>query len=233
MTPHGEGKFCGSCQKTVVDFTMMSDAEVVNWLGKEHTCGRFRSNQLDRELTAFSVPQRKWAWRTALLGLFAWFSSKTAEAQTLNAKASAPAQERAHASPPIIPNSAITPSSIFRGVIVDSSSLEAMPGVTVQLSGTSIAKPSGVHGEFEIVLPKGAAKENLSLVFSFIGYITETIPLRELNSQVSNKIRLRPDRAPLSEIIVVAGNVQLVKEPPVQQNKTQPNFLQRLKEKLF
>ncbi len=211
----------------------MTDAEVVNWIYKQkgNTCGRFRENQLGRELITVTLPQRKRAWRAALMGILAWLSSKTAEAQTLNTQT--PAQERVQASPSIIPNSAVPSSSIFRGIFVDSSSLEPMPGVNVRLAGTSIAKVSGVHGESEIVLPEGTAKENLSLVVSFIGYMTETIPLKELNSQVSNKIRLRPDRASLKEVVVVAGNVQLVRNPPVQQNKPQSNFLQRLKEKLF
>ncbi|WP_210462865.1 carboxypeptidase-like regulatory domain-containing protein [Rufibacter roseolus] len=231
MTPLNQGRFCQNCQKTVVDFTMMSDVEVVDWLGKENTCGRFRSNQLGRELTALPVPSRKWDWRPALLGLFAWFSSKTAEAQTSNA--SIPAQDRAQALPSIIRDSTITPSSVYRGIIVDSISLEPIPGVTVRVAGTSIAKPTGVHGEFEIVLPEGTGTENLSLVVSFIGYMTETIPLKESNSQASNEIRLRLDRASLVEVVVVAGNVQLVRNPPVQQNKPQLNFFQRLKEKLF
>lgn len=78
MTPEAQGRFCASCQKTVVDFTGMSDAEMlrafagagaaVNAAG---TCGRFLRGQLDRALVA--EPARKarrlgW-WQYVLAGL--------------------------------------------------------------------------------------------------------------------------------------------------------------------
>lgn len=31
MTPDKNGKFCASCQKTVVDFSRMTDAEIFNY----------------------------------------------------------------------------------------------------------------------------------------------------------------------------------------------------------
>jgi hypothetical protein len=34
MHPTEQGRFCSSCQKTVVDFTGMSDQEVLNWFAK-------------------------------------------------------------------------------------------------------------------------------------------------------------------------------------------------------
>lgn len=52
MTPDHTGRFCGSCAKSVVDFTNMSDDEVKNFfLNKkqdEKICGRFKQTQLHR-----------------------------------------------------------------------------------------------------------------------------------------------------------------------------------------
>ena len=49
MTPEEKGRFCGMCQKTVVDFTEMAPAEIRHFF-KEHDgqkiCGRFRNEQL-------------------------------------------------------------------------------------------------------------------------------------------------------------------------------------------
>ena len=36
MTTQEQGRFCGSCRKSVVDFTMMSDQEVLNYLKAEN-----------------------------------------------------------------------------------------------------------------------------------------------------------------------------------------------------
>ena len=51
MTPEATGRFCGSCEKSVVDFTNMSDFSIVSYLEKhkhEKVCGRFTKPQLDR-----------------------------------------------------------------------------------------------------------------------------------------------------------------------------------------
>lgn len=53
MNPAAQGRFCTSCQKTVVDFTAMSDNEVKQYLLRnigQQTCGRFYQQQLQRPL---------------------------------------------------------------------------------------------------------------------------------------------------------------------------------------
>jgi hypothetical protein len=49
MTPNEQGSFCNVCAKTVVDFSQMSDEEVLGYFknkGEEKTCGRFKATQL-------------------------------------------------------------------------------------------------------------------------------------------------------------------------------------------
>ena len=53
MQPNNKGKFCGSCQKTVIDFTNKSDIEIRNLLlarAGEKVCGHFKKTQVDRPL---------------------------------------------------------------------------------------------------------------------------------------------------------------------------------------
>jgi hypothetical protein len=53
MTPDKNGKFCNSCNKTVVDFTKMENLEIQKYLiensDKESVCGHFKLNQIDPE----------------------------------------------------------------------------------------------------------------------------------------------------------------------------------------
>ncbi|WP_312301007.1 hypothetical protein [Chryseobacterium sp.] len=51
MTEDERGKFCSVCSKTVHDFTASSDEELINSLGSgQNICGRFREDQLGRNL---------------------------------------------------------------------------------------------------------------------------------------------------------------------------------------
>lgn len=53
MTPTDSGKYCGACEKVVVDFSKMNDAEIKNYFTtykEQKTCGRFLDSQLERPL---------------------------------------------------------------------------------------------------------------------------------------------------------------------------------------
>ena len=62
MSPVEKGKFCGSCQKQVVDFSDMSDRQVAEFFKKPSTgsvCGRFMTDQLDRNI---EIPRKRIPW---------------------------------------------------------------------------------------------------------------------------------------------------------------------------
>ena len=59
MTPNTLGKFCGSCQKNVVDFTSKSTVEIQNYLienKEKRVCGRFEASQLSS--ITIQIPQQ-------------------------------------------------------------------------------------------------------------------------------------------------------------------------------
>lgn len=50
MTPSDKGRFCSSCEKTVIDFTIMSDYEIKDFLRMnqgQKLCGHVKKSQLD------------------------------------------------------------------------------------------------------------------------------------------------------------------------------------------
>jgi hypothetical protein len=59
MTPNEQGRHCASCDKTVTDFTKMSDKQIAAFLlNSGSTCGRFSTYQLNRELVMHPTPQK-------------------------------------------------------------------------------------------------------------------------------------------------------------------------------
>ncbi len=58
MTQVRGGRHCGDCNKTVVDFTQMSDEDIVQYLlNNTHTCGLLKKNQVNRPIYLYN--QRK------------------------------------------------------------------------------------------------------------------------------------------------------------------------------
>jgi hypothetical protein len=81
MQPTEKGRHCQSCCKTVVDFTGMSDAEIIRHLSQAgpHVCGRLMPDQLNRTLAPAPVQKNGrsgWAWVLASLLMLAEGSDK-------------------------------------------------------------------------------------------------------------------------------------------------------------
>ncbi|WP_299603869.1 energy transducer TonB [uncultured Aquimarina sp.] len=72
MTPSEKGRFCGSCHKTVVDFTKLSNTQIQDYLHEhkhEKVCGHFRKTQLDTiHITIpIKVMQTRYSFRKTFL----------------------------------------------------------------------------------------------------------------------------------------------------------------------
>lgn len=83
MTPVEKGRFCGSCQKQVVDFSVMSDREMAQFFKKPPSasvCGHFSNHQLDRDI---ALPKKRLPWIKYFfqVALPAFLLSTKAEAQ--------------------------------------------------------------------------------------------------------------------------------------------------------
>ncbi len=62
MTPTDKGRFCASCQKDVVDFTNMNNAQLIKFFRKKassNVCGRFYNDQLNTEIP---IPTKRIPW---------------------------------------------------------------------------------------------------------------------------------------------------------------------------
>ncbi|MCR9228640.1 MAG: SusC/RagA family TonB-linked outer membrane protein [Flavobacteriaceae bacterium] len=90
------------------------------------------------------------------------------------------------------------------GTIVDEND-QPLPGATVMVLGTNQGTTASFDGEFEITVPSGSD----TLVFSYIGYITQEIAL---NGQTTLSIKLLPDTTNLNEVVVVGYGTQKKKD---------------------
>jgi hypothetical protein len=79
------GAFCHSCQKEVIDFSTMTDREVIEYLEKHKVgCGRFRKDQLDLKLSIPKLDNGLFRWKALLLGLLPILAFKPVRASLKN-----------------------------------------------------------------------------------------------------------------------------------------------------
>ena len=64
MSPTAKGKFCDVCSKQVIDFLLMSDQQILNYLSQQtgRLCGRFSPDQLARPLVETKINKKRSWW---------------------------------------------------------------------------------------------------------------------------------------------------------------------------
>ena len=103
---------------------------------------------------------------------------------------------------PKIPD--ITLQQSVTGTVTDSQTGESMPGVNIIIKGTSIGTNTDIYGKYSITVPD----RNAILVFSFIGYSSQEIPV---GSRSVVDVVLSSETLSLEEVVVV-GYGTLVKK---------------------
>jgi len=177
MEPNTEGRFCGSCQKTVVDFTTMSDPELLAWFagGRRNICGRLTEEQLNRDLVPARAPKKKvWMvwWQFLVAGLLV---SSEASSQVKPPKESvSQSYEGAGRKPSVIGKMAVQrQDQVIR--VIDSATQKSIPGASLQVDDDPkffIADSTG-----KVTIPYHRIVRALALKVSSIGYAHAVIPV--------------------------------------------------------
>ncbi|WP_298740543.1 carboxypeptidase-like regulatory domain-containing protein [uncultured Chitinophaga sp.] len=152
MRPAANGRFCLHCEKHVIDFSAMTDQEILAVISKHPgtLCGRFQPVQLNRALVA-AVQQPRHAFLPAAL-----FASLVA--------AIVPANSKAHAADLGVEQLTTIPvprehtPRFCEGQVIDALTNEALQGVTITLSGSNgVGAVTDAAGKFRFTIPAGAA----------------------------------------------------------------------------
>lgn len=215
MTPQEQGRFCGNCQTTVVDFTTMSDSEVLNYFKKNqgNTCGRFAKKQVDK---TYVQPQPSWtpAWMKA--GILA---SGLLTANGLAAQSNSPKETTIQ----IDKDSQVTDNQtsesgnniIIKGTLTDENK-EPLLFASVTFADTTFGTTTDFDGHYELEIPDYLLnEEEWILEFSYIGFAVETVVVKNNQQQVIHK-----DVAIDSELSAVSMGIIVCTVPAYQPDRT-------------
>lgn len=100
---------------------------------------------------------------------------------------------------------ALAQSRVITGKVTDAQGQIPIPGVTIQVKGAAIGTQTKPDGSYTLSVPGG----NIALIFTFVGYKTEELPLGASNTL---NISLTPDVTGLKDVVVVGYGTQKKRE---------------------
>ena len=160
------GRFCSSCQKTVVDFSALTDKELLHYFSNrnEIPCGRFHRDQLGADLLdpakKRSLPARAYAVLSAMLALYSFKNSYAAP--------------RAFTPVVMTPKDSVGPVSLQQAVVISGKVLahgQPLPGAGVLMDHKQVAL-TDTNGHFEFPLVLAHSAQAAMLEFQYPGLVT-------------------------------------------------------------
>jgi hypothetical protein len=160
MTPNEQGRHCGMCAKTVIDFTQMTDETIkLFFINKkeEKVCGRFKQEQLHRikiELPQNILQLRMPLWKRFLTACLLVFSVSLFSCDT-NVKGMMIIKGDTITNPQI--NKNIEDRTVGSAIVMDDST-KLQPVCNIIFGGIMAADiPPAIKGETELVISPDSA----------------------------------------------------------------------------
>lgn len=178
MTPKDQGAFCKSCEKVVIDFSTMSDRELIAYFEKmkgQKTCGKFKNTQLNKNISVVEpAPTYLIKLRQFFIGLFLGLSIPSfLKAENFSFK-----KPTSH----YLDQAPINTPKIIKG-IVENDKGEKLPFAIVGLKQNDkflgIGANTDIDGNFTFEIPDSIQYENLQISFRAFGFETQVLSLQE------------------------------------------------------
>ena len=221
MTPTQQGRFCNACAKQVVDFTTMSDGEVLNFFLKnkdENVCGRTLPQQLDRVLEAPKpiIPSKLWYWKyAAAAGLL--LMGKEGVGQQQNLTNSPTITQRTNTIENIKGEVAVSGNKIISGNVKNESG-DPVPFATVSIKNTTNRTQADANGNFII---KRNFNDDVILVIAAVGFDMKELQINKDKEYINIRLKMKLSitlgltvvviRNEFSEPIIETKNVAVIK----------------------
>ncbi|MDQ3108923.1 MAG: carboxypeptidase-like regulatory domain-containing protein [Bacteroidota bacterium] len=175
-----QSRSCSSCEKVIVDFTTMSDDELVSFFHKnKNACGKFTASQLNRHLKIDRTAVRAGSWKNIFilpalfLGIETFAREKTNISESKsnvhfifeNTSANSSGQSRA--------SKTSNDPLIIKGTVKDSLTGEGIIGAVVFLSDSSkFGAVTDFDGNFSLKIANPPENDSIHLIIKSVGYET-------------------------------------------------------------
>jgi len=212
MTTTGQGKYCDKCEKQVIDFSAMTDQQILNYIQKKEgrMCGRLTKNQMNRQLVNHQPSSRLSGFLKFLVsGIFLaqveMAASQTQviyryEKQFSEDDGIRPAQPN-NIDHPVLQD---TIKNQITGAVID-----AITGEPLIFANVLIVKPltgtvTDLDGRFVLTVPENWQEDSIKIVANYTGYSTQEIrvPINSKSFQQPLMVKMEPG-IQLGSVVIV------------------------------
>ncbi len=181
MTPNEQGRFCDSCQKSVIDFTHLTDNEILKMISANPNglCGQFRESQLNRKVVETKLSGKNSRLNALVAGIMVATGAGSLSAQSADTTTYHPTVviDEKHPTGPVCIRQITeeTKEEVVVNVIVtDSVTGIPLTNAVVSLSGGKFAVVTDASGKATLTLPDSLAHETITVIVNRSGFERKT-----------------------------------------------------------
>jgi len=184
----GDGGFCDSCQKEVIDYTKMNDQEIFHYFKNQDKiiCGRFHHSQIKTYSEVNSSKGKRnfstigaWLMSFSLLSILPFSNSHAKDYKQVDSKYIA---QKNDCKKQNTESKVEKTEHVVQGGVVDENN-EPLPGVSIVLKGSIVGIMTDINGRFKF--PE-TLKAGDVLIFNFIGYDSQEFIIKENAPDIIN-----------------------------------------------
>jgi len=234
MTENEQGRFCGSCCKTVIDFQAMSDEQILHFFSHNigNTCGRFSTDQLNRGLQEATKPKdKRWQWLLASVTSLFFFVNRGNSQRLLGKIAVKDVPEKVckevpktkgktkiiqeHVSEkPAVLNS-VTDKLLEGEVLDEDKKPVAYAMVKLNFPNKTIQIMADSNGVFKCLNLMNHTEDSVNIEISSLGYTSEKRQISYYEGKEIIRVQLKPVHKELNEVVVTSysttiGRIQAI-----------------------
>lgn len=223
MTPSEKGRYCDSCEKHVIDFSQMTDNDILKFLGENKSgfCGQFRASQLDRPFVETKLNGGTSRLNSFFAGLAIVGAAGSATAQSADTTNYHPVVviDQKHPTGPVCIRqvSVDTNDLVLHITVMDTLNHYAIAfaNVSLQQGGVNFGGVTDIDGKVTLTIPADSIQDTMLLTISMVGYQMQMLTIH--TEQRTQDVNISIEQ---HEIMMLGGPMMYIEpEQPKEKKK--------------
>jgi hypothetical protein len=213
MTQSDNGKFCSHCSKTIIDFTNLSDTEVLKLIEQTtgKICGRLTNQQINRviDINQPSTNSRLYKLLAGLLLVGVTEQTFATTRPTLHTEVFTVSDTEELTEKYLDKKEETLIDSlknVVQGIVLDSETKEPLLYASITIKDTKTGVVTDIDGKFKFVIPDSLLTDNITLVITYIGYEKTEFTINRTKLPITKELLVIPAKS------VLMGDVIIIKK---------------------